>query len=175
MSGTGKDQTIMKVSEFLKKVGTIEQAEIWIEFKENKKDTNPELERLTGNTPEEQADQVIKRASGYAIQEVNLNENVVIITAVKIERRKPKPEKPGSVAEQKQADGEELKQEIRELEQEIRKMVECLFTPIYEAIIGFVDNTGQKAEKAGKKTKTVIGKARAAVARLLKKIFRRGV
>lgn len=48
----------MKVSEFLKKVGTIERAEIWIEFKANRKDTDPDLERLTENTPEEKADQI---------------------------------------------------------------------------------------------------------------------
>ena len=85
----------MKVSEFLKKIGTITQAEIWIEFKANKKDTDPDLERLTENTPEEKADQVIERASGYTLQEVNLNENAVTISAVKIEKRtpKPKPEK----------------------------------------------------------------------------------
>ena len=67
-SRTGKDQTIMKVSEFLKKIGTITQAEIWIEFNENKKDTDPDLERLTENTPEEKADQVIERASEYTVQ-----------------------------------------------------------------------------------------------------------
>lgn len=105
----------MKVSEFLKKIGTITQAEIWIEFKANKKETDPDLERLTENTPEEKANQVIERASGYTIQEVNMNENALIISAVKIEKRtqksKPKKKQDEKREEQKQAIAEELTRE----------------------------------------------------------------
>ena len=69
-SRTRKDQTIMKVSEFLKKVGYID-------------------------TPEESADRIIRRAAEYTLQEINFTDNAVMITGIRKERRTPgrKPDK----------------------------------------------------------------------------------
>lgn len=165
-SRTGKDQTIMKVSEFLKKIGTITQAEIWIEFNENKKDTDPDLERLTENTPEEKADQVIERASGYTLQEVNLNENAVTISAVKIEKRtqKPKPEKKQDKRreEQKQAIAEELER----LDQAVTVLIETIVAPFRRP--------GRSADGKRGGILAALKNARAAVRRILTRIFRKG-
>ena len=147
----------MKVSEFLKKIGTITQAEIWIEFKANKKDTDPDLERLTENTPEEKADQVIERASGYTLQEVNLNENAVTISAVKIEKRTPKP-KP----EKKQAIAEELKR----LDQAVAVLIETIVAPFRRP--------GRSADRKRGGILAALKNARAAVRRILTRIFRKG-
>ncbi len=156
----------MKVSEFLKKVGTIEQAEIWIEFKENKKDTNPERERLTGNTPEEQTDQVIKRASGYTLQEVNINENAVIITAVKIEKRTPKP-KPEKVQDEKREEQKQaIAEELERLDQAVAVLIETIVAPFRR--IGQRENGKRGGILAALKN------ARAAVRRILTRIFRKG-
>lgn len=156
----------MKVSEFLKKVGTIEQAEIWIEFKANKKDTNPDLERLTGNTSEEQADQIIERASGYAIQEVNLNENAVIITAVKIEKRTPKP-KPDKVQEEKREKQKQaIAEELERLDQAVAVLIETIVAPFRRI--------GQKENRKRAGILAALKNARAAVRRILTRIFRKG-
>ncbi len=156
----------MKVSEFLKKVGTIEQAEIWIEFKENKKDTNPERERLTGNTTEEQADQIIKRASGYTLQEVNINENAVIITAVKIEKRTPKP-KPEKVQDEKREEQKQaIAEELKRLDQAVAVLIETIVAPFRR--IGQRENGKRGGILAALKN------ARAAVRRILTRIFRKG-
>lgn len=166
----------MKASDILKKVEYIGAAEIQIVFKEEKADPARDMVFITEETTEESKEQIIKRASGYTVQEINIFKNILTLYAVRTAKRepKPKPEKPEPAAEQKQEGGEELEQAIRELEQEIWKMVEYLFTPIYEAITGFVDNTGRNMEKAGKKTKTVIRKARAAVSRILTRVFGKG-
>lgn len=156
----------MKVSEFLKKVGTIQQAEIWIEFKADKKDTDPDLERLTENTTEEKADQVIERASGYTVQEINVNENAVIISAVKIERRppKPKPEKKQDKRreEQKQAIAEELER----LDQAVAVLIETIVAPFRRP--------GRSADGTRGGILAALKSARAAVRRILTRIFRRG-
>lgn len=154
----------MKVSEFLKKIGTITQAEIWIEFKENKKDTDPDLERLTENTPEEKADQVIERASGYTLQEVNLNENAVTISAVKIEKRTPKPEKKQDERreEQKQAIAEELER----LDQAVAVLIETIVAPFRRP--------GRSADGKRGGILTALKNARAAVRRILTRLFRKG-
>ena len=156
----------MKVSEFLKKIGTITQAEIWIEFKANKKDTDPDLERLTENTPEEKADQIIERASGYTVQEINVNENAVIISAVKFERRpqKPKPEKKQDERreEQKQAIAEELER----LDQAVAVLIETIVAPFRRP--------GRKTERKRGGILAALKNARAAVRRILTRIFRKG-
>ncbi len=166
ISETGKDQTIMKVSEFLKKVGTIEQAEIWIEFKENKKDTNPERERLTGNTPEEQADQVIKRASGYTLQEVNINENAVIITAVKIEKRTPKPKSEKVQDEKREEQKQAIAEELERLDQAVAVLIETIVAPFRRI--------GQRENRKRGGILAALKNARAAVRRILTRVFGRG-
>ena len=60
-----EDQTTMKVSELLKKVGYIKGAAIRIEFKADKTDAEPDVEHLDADTTEETADLVIKRAEEY--------------------------------------------------------------------------------------------------------------
>lgn len=153
----------MKVSEFLKKVGTIERAEIWIEFKVNKKDTDPDLERLTENTPEEKADQVIERAAGYTVQEINVNENAVIISAVKIERRPPKPKKKQDERreEQKQAIAEELER----LDQAVAVLIETIVAPFRRP------GRRENGKRGG--ILEVLKNTRAAVRRILTRIFRK--
>ena len=73
----------MKVSEFLKKIGYIDRAEIRIEFRADKSDTEPDVERLDENTPEKIADQIIKRAAEYTLREVSFINNSVMITAIR--------------------------------------------------------------------------------------------
>lgn len=153
----------MKVSEFLKKIGTITQAEIWIEFKANKKDVHPALERLTENTPKEKTDQVIERASDYTLQEVNLNENAVIISAVKIEKRTPKPEKKQDKKreEQKQA----ITEELERLDQAVAILIETIVAPFRRP--------GRSADGKRGGILAALKNARAAVHRILTRIFRR--
>lgn len=78
-SRTRKDQTIMKVSEFLRKIGCINKATIKIVLKKDKFDTGPDIEYLDGDTTEETADQIIERAAEYTLQEVNFDNNVVFV------------------------------------------------------------------------------------------------
>ena len=165
-SRTGKDQTIMKVSEFLKKIGTITQAEIWIEFKENKKDTDPDLERLTENTPEEKADQVIKRASGYTLQEVNLNENTVIISAVKIEKRTPKPKPEKKQEEKREEQKRAIVEELERLDQAVAVLI--------ETIVATFRRPGRRENGKRGGILATLKNARAAVRRILKRMFRKG-
>ena len=164
-SGTGKDQTIMKVSEFLKKVGTIERAEIWIEFKVNKKDTDPDLERLTENTPEEKADQVIERASGYTVQEINVNENAVIISAVKIERRPPKPKPEKKQDERREEQKQAIAEELERLDQAIAVLIETIVAPFRRP--------GRRENGTRGGILAVLKNTRAAVRRILTRVFKR--
>lgn len=165
-SGTGKDQTIMKVSEFLKKVGTIERAEIWIEFKANRKDTDPDLERLTENTPEEKADQIIERASGYTVQEINVNENAVIISAVKIERRPPKPKPEKKQDERREEQKQAIAEELERLDQAVAVLIETIVAPFRRP--GRRENGKRGGILAALKN------TRAAVRRILTRLFRKG-
>ena len=156
----------MKVSEFLKKIGTITQAEIWIEFKENKKDTDPDLERLTENTPEEKADQVIERASGYTLQEVNLNENAVTISAVKIEKRTPKPKPEKKQDERREEQKQAIAEELERLDQAVAVLIETIVAPFRRP--------GRSADGKRGGILAALKNARAAVRRILTRIFRKG-
>lgn len=163
-SRIGKDQTIMKVSEFLEKIGTITQAEIWIEFKVNKKD--PDLERLTGNTTEEKADQVIERASGYTLQEVNLNENAVTISAVKIENRMPKPKPEKKQNERREEQKQAIVKELERLDQAVAVLIETIVAPFRRP--------GRSADGNRGGILAALKNAREAVRRILTRIFRKG-
>lgn len=156
----------MKVSEFLKKIGTITQAEIWIEFKANKKETDPDLERLTENTPEEKADQVIERASGYTIQEVNMNENAVTISAVKIEKRTPKPKPEKKQDEKREEQKQAIAEELERLDQAVGELIEAIAEPLRKI--------GRRADKRRGEILAVLKMTRAAVRRIMTRIFRRG-
>ena len=152
----------MKASEFLKKIGTIERAEIWIEFKENKKDAAADIERLTEYTAKEQADQIVERAAGYTLQEVRLEENAVTITAVRIEKRTSK-QKPEKKPEEKRAEQKkEIAEEWERLEQAVDHLLETIAAPFLKI--------GKRA--AGGRFAAVIKRARAAVRRILTRIFR---
>lgn len=98
----------MKVSDLLKKIGSIGGAEIHIEFKADKKDPDPDVVMLDEYTSEETANQIIERAAGYTLQEVNFENNVVTVTAIRAVRRPQKANKAQDVRREKQ------KQEIRE-------------------------------------------------------------
>ena len=156
----------MKVSEFLKKVGTIERAEIWIEFKANKKDTDPDLERLTENTPEEKANQIIERASGYTVQEINVNENAVIISAVKIERRPPKPKPEKKQDERREEQKQAIAEELERLDQAVAVLIETIVAPFRRP--GRRENGKRGGILAALKN------TRAAVRRILTRLFRKG-
>lgn len=156
----------MKVSEFLKKVGTIERAEIWIEFKANKKDTDPDLERLTENTTEEKADQIIERASGYTVQEINVNENAVIISAVKIERRPPKPKPEKKQDERREEQKQAIADELERLDQAVGELIEAVAEPFRKI--------RQRKDRRRGGILAALKTARAAVRRILTRIFRRG-
>lgn len=155
----------MKVSEFLKKIGTITQAEIWIEFKTHKKDMDPDLERLTENTPEEKADQVIERASGYTLQEVNLNENAVTISAVKIEKRTPKPKPEKKQDEKREEQKQAIAEELDRLDQAIAVLIKTIVAPFRR------QGRRENGKRAG--VLETLKNARAAVRRLLTRILRR--
>lgn len=74
----------MKVSNFLKKIATIKNAEIRIIFQNDNSAAHRDTKIIHEDTKAITAVQIIKRAEKYAIQEVEFNGNVVIITAVRI-------------------------------------------------------------------------------------------
>lgn len=156
----------MKVSEFLKKIGTIKEAEIWIEFKAKKTDTDPETDFLTEYTSEERADKIIEQASEYTVQEINLNDNAVIITAVKIEKRtqKPKPEKKQDKKREEQK--QQIAEELERLDQAVAVLVETIVAPFRRP--------GRRAEEKRAGVLAALKNARAAVRRILTRIFRKG-
>ncbi|MCI8987983.1 MAG: hypothetical protein HFI60_19115 [Lachnospiraceae bacterium] len=157
----------MKASEFLRKIGTITQAEIWIEFKANKKDVHPGLERLTENTTEEKSDQVIERASEYTVQEINVNENAVIISAVKIERRPPKQKPEKKQDERREEQRQAIAEELKRLDQAVAVLVETIVAPFRRQ--------GRSADEKRGGILAALKNTRAAVRRILTRIFRRGV
>lgn len=150
----------------MKKVGTIERAEIWIEFKANKKDADPDIERLTENTPEEKADQVIERAAGYTVQEINVNENAVIISAVKIEKRTPKPKPEKKQDERREEQKQAIADELERLDQAVGELIEAIAEPFRKI--------GQRKDRRRGGILAALKTARAAVRRILTRIFRRG-
>ena len=154
----------MKVSEFLKKIGYIDRAEIQIEFKAHKSDTEPDVERLDENTPEEIADQIITRAAEYTLREVSFVNNSVMITAIRTAKRTPKPgkQKDAKREEQKQAIAEELER----LDQAVEVLIETIAAPFCRI--------GQRADKRRGGILSALKTARAAVRRILTRIFRKG-
>lgn len=168
-----EDQTTMKVSELLKKVGYIKGAAIRIEFNADKTDAEPDVEHLDADTTEETADLVIKRAEEYTLQEADLVDNVLMITAIrKIKRTsKPKPENPVKEA------ADRLKKESKESAQEIRDELERLdqaVADLIRTIIAPFHKIGQRAEKRRAGILAALHSARAAVRRILTRIFRKG-
>lgn len=165
-SRTRKDQTIMKVSEFLKKVGYIDRAEIRIEFRAHKSDQDPDVEYLDGDTPEESADRIIRRAAEYTLQEINFTDNAVMITGIrKVKRtlgRKPDKQQEERREEQKQAIADELER----LDQAVGELIETIAEPFRKI--------GQRKDRRRGGILAALKTARAAVRRILTRIFRRG-
>ena len=165
-SRTRKDQTIMKVSEFLKKVGYIDRAEIRIEFRAHKSDQDPDVEYLDGDTPEESADRIIRRAAEYTLQEINFTDNAVMITGIRKARRTPgrKPDKQQEEKreEQKQAIADELER----LDQAVAVLIETIVAPFRRP--------GRSADGKRGGILAALKNARAAVRRILTRIFRKG-
>lgn len=155
----------MKVSEFLKKIVNIRGTEIRIQFRANKSDAEPDVESLNEYTSEETADQIIEQASQYTLQEVEFVENAVIISAIRTAKRTPKqkPEKQPDAKreEQKQAIADELER----LDQAVAVLVETIVAPFRRS--------GQRAEKKRGGIIAALHNARAAVRRILTRIFRR--
>ncbi|MCM1104055.1 MAG: hypothetical protein NC548_27740 [Lachnospiraceae bacterium] len=156
----------MKVSEFLKKVVHISGAGIRIEFKADKQDEKPEVESLNEYTPEESADQIIRRAAEYTLQEVVVVDNTVFITAVRTAKRTPKP-KPDKVQEEKR---EEQKQAIAE---ELERLDQAVAVLIGTIVAPFRRIGQRESGKRGGILAALIN-ARAAVRRILTRIFRKG-
>ena len=156
----------MKVSDFLKKIATISGAEIQIEFQENKSDTEPDVARLNEYTTEETADQIIELSAQYTLQEVEFAENTVIITATRTARRTPKQK----TEKQQDAVREEQKQaiadELERLDQAVAVLTETIVAPFRLS--------GKQAEKKRGGIAAVLHNARAAVRRILNRLFRKG-
>lgn len=151
----------MKVSDLLKKIGSIGGAEIHIEFKADKKDPDPDVVMLDEYTSEETANQIIERAAGYTIQEVNFENNVVTVTAIRAVRRPQKANKAQDVRREKQ------KQEIREELDELKRAVAELFAAIAESFRQVM------SRKPGRRNGTMF-RATAAIRRILTRIFKKG-
>lgn len=148
----------MKVSELLKKIGSIGGAEIHIAFKADKADQDPDVVTLNGDTPEETADQIIERAAEYSLQEISIAYNDVQITAVKAAKRPPK-QKTDKVSEERR---EEQKRAIRN---EMERLKQAVAEPFR-----------QVREKDRRRAGALLGNIRAAVRRILTRLFgiRRG-
>lgn len=156
----------MKVSEFLKKVVHISRAGIQIEFKADKLDEKPDVESLNEYTPEESADQIIKRAAEYALQEVVVVDNNVFITAVRAAKRTPKP-KPEKVQDEKREEQKQaIAEELERLDQAVAVLIETIVAPFHR--IGQRENGKRGGILAALKN------ARAAVRRILTRVFGRG-
>mgnify|MGYP000100784776 FL=1 len=153
----------MKVSDLLKKIGSIGGAEIHIEFKADKKDPDPDVVMLDEYTSEETANQIIERAAGYTLQEVNFENNVVTVTAIRAVRRqqKQKENKAQDVRREKQ------KQEIREELDELKRAVAELFAAIAEPFRQIM------RQKPGRRN-GIMFRATAAIRRILTRIFGKG-
>ena len=153
----------MKVSDLLKKIGRIGGAEIHIEFKADKKDPDPDVVMLDEYTSEETANQIIERAAGYTLQEVNFENNVVTVTAILAVRRpqKQKENKAQDVRREKQ------KQEIREELDELKRAVAELFAAIAEPFRQIM------RQKPGRRN-GIMFRATAAIRRILTRIFGKG-
>ena len=151
----------MKVSDLLKKIGSIGGAEIHIEFKADKKDPDPDVVMLDEYTSEETANQIIERAAGYTLQEVNFENNVVTVTAIRAVRRPQKANKAQDVRREKQ------KQEIREELDELKRAVAELFAAIAESFRQVM------SRKPGRRNGTMF-RATAAIRRILTRIFKKG-
>lgn len=151
----------MKVSDLLKKIGRIGGAEIHIEFKADKKDPDPDVVMLDEYTPEETANQIIERAEGYTLQEVNFENNVVTVTAIRAVRRLQKANKAQDVRREKQ------KQEIREELDELKRAVAELFAAIAEPF-----RKAMSQKPSGRNG--MIFRAMEAIRRILKRMFKKG-
>lgn len=156
----------MKVSEFLKKIRTIERAEIWIEFKANKKDTDPDLERLTESTTEEKVDQVIERAAEYSLQEFNIEENSVTIKAVKVEKRPPRKKQEKQQEERREEQKQAIADKLERLDQAVGELIEAIAEPFRKI--------GQRKDGRRGGILAALKTVRAAVRRILTRIFRKG-
>ena len=153
----------MKVSEFLKKIGYIDRADIRIEFKAGKSDTEPDVERLDEDTLEEQVDQIIRRATEYMLQEINFVDNTVMITAIKKAKHTPKPkQEPEKRAAQKQA----IAKELERLDQAVVVLI--------ETIVDLFRKIGQRKDKKHSGILAASKNARAAVCRILTRVLKRG-
>lgn len=156
----------MKVSEFLKKVGYIDKAEIRIEFKTDKSDKDPDIEYMDGDTSEETADQIIKRSAEYTLQEVSFDGNLVMITAIRRAKRTPKPEPEKQQDAKREEQKQALAEELERLDQAIANLVETVVEPFRKI--------GRRADRRRGGILAVLKNTRAAVRRILTRIFRTG-
>lgn len=109
----------MKVSDILKKISTMQDAQIRITFKENRYDPDPVTECLKADTPDDIKVQAIERGKEYSVVDIEVWQDTLTITAVKIPKRTPKPkrEKPEPAAGQT-AEDDRLKEDIKDIEHE---------------------------------------------------------
>lgn len=156
----------MKVSELLKKIGYIDRAEIRIEFKSDKSDADPDVEYLDGDTPEESADKIIRRAAEYTLQEVNFIDNAVMITGIQKARRMPGKKLDKQQEERREEQKQAIAEELERLDQAVGVLI--------ETIVDLFRKSGQRKEKKRGKIATAFCRSMAAVRRILTRIFRKG-
>lgn len=156
----------MKASDILKKVEYIGAAEIQIVFKEEKEDPARDMVFITEETTEESKEQIIKRASGYTVQEINIFKNILTLYAVRTAKRTPKL-KPDKVQEEKREEQKQaIAEELERLDQAVAVLIETIVAPFRR--IGQRENGKRGGILAALKN------ARAAVRRILTRIFRKG-
>lgn len=156
----------MKVSEFLKKVGYIDRAEIRIEFRAHKSDQDPDVEYLDGDTPEESADQIIRRAAEYTLQEINFTDNTVTITGIQKAKRTPGKKQEKQQEERREEQKQAIADELERLDQAVADLIETIAEPFRKI--------GRRADKRRGGILAALKTARAAVRRILTRIFRKG-
>lgn len=153
----------MKVSDLLKKIGSIGGAEIHIAFKADRKDPEPETVTLNEYTPEEAADQVIARAAEYSVQEINIAYNDIQIVAVKVARRPPRRKEDRQGQQGQQADRDQaIREELEHLKRAVERLKATIAAPL------------RRKEDGGTGAGTIFRNVRAAVRRILTRIFRKG-
>lgn len=160
----------MKVSDLLKKVGFLNGTEIRIEFKSDKQDKAGDIVTVNEYTPEETADQIIARAAEYTLLEIDFINSVAFITGIRIAKRTPKPKKetPGQQDARREEQKKEITDELERLDQAVAELINVIVAPFRRSWSG-KETEGQRGGAV-----MILHSVRAAVRRILTRIFRKG-
>lgn len=96
----------------------------------------------------------------------NVNENAVIISAVKIERRPPKPKPEKKQDERREEQKQAIAEELKRLDQAVAVLIETIVAPFRRP------GRRENGKRVG--ILAVLKNTRAAVRRILTRIFRKG-